>query len=318
MSSYIYALHIFYLKGSAFMCKIIENKNYDYYSLKKAIKQLTDTYPFLHTSVIGKSVMGREITAIKIGRANEYVLFTGCFHGSEHITTTILLKFIEEICTAIQNGGSVSGINIKRVMTGRAIIIVPSVNPDGAEISMRGVISAGNNARNISKISRGDTVHWNANVRGVDINHNFDAGWDELSRLEKENGIYGPSPTRFGGPKPFSEPESVAIKTLCETVRIRHAIAFHSQGEVIYWQYGDYKPARSQKMAEIMATSSGYKLDYPVGLAVGGGFKDWFIKTFNRPAFTVEVGLGENPLPNESVQDIYERIKEMLILSVAM
>ena len=71
-------------------------------------------------------------------------------------------------------------------------------------------------------------------------------------------------------------------------------------------------------MAEIMATSSGYKLDYPVGLAVGGGFKDWFIKTFNRPAFTVEVGLGKNPLPNESVQDIYERIKEMLILSVAM
>ena len=71
-------------------------------------------------------------------------------------------------------------------------------------------------------------------------------------------------------------------------------------------------------MAEIMATSSGYKLDSPEGLAVGGGFKDWFIKTFNRPAVTVEVGLGENPLPCEDTEGIYNRIKEMLILSVAM
>ena len=300
------------------MCKIIENKNYDYYSLKKAIKTLSETYPFLHTSVIGKSVLGREITVLKIGRASEYVLFAGTFHGSEHITTTLLLKFAEEICSALQNGGSVAGINVKRVMTGRAILIVPCVNPDGAEISINGVSNAGNAARNIIKLSRGDTQHWNANIRGVDINHNFDAGWEELHRLEIENGIHGPAPTRYGGPRPFSEPESVAIKSLCETVRIRHALAFHSQGEVIYWQYDNFKPARSQKMAEIMATSSGYALDVPLGLAVGGGFKDWFIKTYNRPAFTVEVGSGQNPLPITDTEQIYNRIKEMLILSVAM
>ena len=227
------------------MCKIIENKNYDYYSLKKAIKSLSETYPFLHTSIIGKSVLGRDIAALKIGRASEYVLFTACFHGSEHLTTTLLLKFAEELCEAIKNGGSVAGINIKRVMTGRAVIIVPRVNPDGAEISIGGISSVGSLARSINKLSRGNTKKWNANARGVDINHNFDADWEELSRLEKENGIYGPSPTRFGGPKPFSEPESVAIKNLCETLRIRHALAFHSQGEVIYWQYDNFKPARS-------------------------------------------------------------------------
>ena len=71
-------------------------------------------------------------------------------------------------------------------------------------------------------------------------------------------------------------------------------------------------------MAEILATSSGYALDYPTGLAVGGGFKDWFIKTFNRPAFTIEVGKGENPLPITDTESIYNRIKEMLVLSVAM
>ncbi len=300
------------------MCKIIENKKYDYYSLKKAIKELTDAYPFLHTSVIGKSVLGRDITALKIGRASEYVLFAATFHGSEHITTTLLLKFAEELCFALQNGGSIAGLNIKRVMTGRGIIIIPCVNPDGAEISIRGVTGANNMYKNIIKLSRGDTAHWNANARGVDINHNFDAGWEKLHKAEIDSGIHGPASTRYGGSRPFSEPESTAIRLLCETSKIRHALAFHSQGEVIYWQYENFQPARSRRMAEIMATSSGYALDYPTGLAVGGGFKDWFIKTFNRPAFTVEVGIGENPLPMDSTEQIYNQIKEMLVLSVAM
>jgi len=71
-------------------------------------------------------------------------------------------------------------------------------------------------------------------------------------------------------------------------------------------------------MAEIMATTSGYMLSEPKGLAVGGGFKDWFIKEFNRPGFTVEMGKGENPLPIETAKEIYERLEEMLMLTVIM
>ena len=73
-----------------------------------------------------------------------------------------------------------------------------------------------------------------------------------------------------------------------------------------------------QKMAEIMSSVSGYALDTPTGLAVGGGFKDWFIIRFRRPAFTVEVGLGENPLPTENIEKIYNDLLEMMVLSIAM
>ena len=71
-------------------------------------------------------------------------------------------------------------------------------------------------------------------------------------------------------------------------------------------------------MAEIMSASSGYALEEPEGLAVGGGFKDWFIKEFDRPAFTVEVGRGENPLPLEDYAKIYKQIRELLMLSAIM
>jgi g-D-glutamyl-meso-diaminopimelate peptidase len=71
-------------------------------------------------------------------------------------------------------------------------------------------------------------------------------------------------------------------------------------------------------MAEIMAASSGYALDVPVNIATGGGFKDWFIKEYSRPGFTVEVGKGENPLPITQATQIYKQIEEMLVLYCIM
>ncbi len=300
------------------MKKIIKSIDMDYMAVSKAIKEFKAIFPFIQTEIIGKSCGGRDITALKIGRSEEYVLFTAAFHGSEHITTNLLLMFIEDICTAIKNGTEFAGFNIRRVMTGRSIIFVPLVNPDGAEISIHGPAIAGQMEHTVQKICKGDFLHWKANLRGVDINHNFDADWNRLHKLEQQYGIYAPAMTRFGGYKAESEPETKAIVNLCHTYRIRHAIALHSQGEVIYWDYGPKNPPRAQKMAEIMASSSGYELSVPESLAVGGGFKDWFIKEFGRPAFTVEVGSGENPLPIDTAENIYRQIAEMLVLCIAM
>ena len=35
------------------------------------------------------------------------------------------------------------------------------------------------------------------------------------------------------------------------------------------------------------------------------GYKDWFIKVFRRPGFTIEAGSGENPLPIGQFEEIY-------------
>lgn len=291
---------------------------YDYFGRKRLIDTLCSEYSFIKRNVIGRSCAGRDITALKIGASQEYSLIAAAFHGSERITTVVLLMFIEEFARALKNGECIAGINISKAMTGRGVIFIPCVNPDGCEISLHGAIACGELKGKIAKLCRNDFAHWNANLRGVDINHNFDAGWQELRQKEVKEGIYGPGPTRFGGYKPESEPETLALTELCRTVRIRHAVALHSQGEVIYWNYGCNTPPRGKKMAEIMATSSGYALDTPVGIADGGGFKDWFISEFRRPGFTVELGNGKNPLPAESAGEIYSRVKEMLVLCTIM
>lgn len=44
------------------------------------------------------------------------------------------------------------------------------------------------------------------------------------------------------------------------------------------------------------------------------GFKDWFIQDYNRPSFTVEAGIGENPLPIEQFDEIYNDNLGILVL----
>ena len=66
-------------------------------------------------------------------------------------------------------------------------------------------------------------------------------------------------------------------------------------------------------MALKMAELSGYKLSAPEGLAVGGGFKDWFIEEFAKPGFTIEIGKGKNPLPLSDIVEIYDKLESMMI-----
>lgn len=300
------------------MERLVNSVNYDYFGRQKIINTLCRNFPFIKKTTLGVSCGGRDITALKIGSASRYSLITSAFHGSEHITATVLLMFIEELANALNSDGYIAGFRAQKAFSGRGVIFVPCVNPDGCEISLLGAKGCGSLAETIGKLCDFDYTHWNANLRGVDINHNFDADWEVLRQKERDMGILGPSPTRFGGVRPESEPETIALTELCRKGVIRHVTALHSQGEVIYWGYGKKEPSRSRRMAEIMATSSGYALDIPSPIAQGGGFKDWFIKEFNRPGFTVELGLGENPLPPEDADKIYKRVKEMLMLCSIM
>lgn len=300
------------------MENIVTCSDYSYNEYKNIIEQLNEKYKFLSCHIIGTSCAGRNIYALKLGRTNDCALYAGAFHGSERITCTLLLMFIEQFCNALEKGVQIAGIDARRAIYEKGIIIVPLVNPDGCEIALSGKAACGAYASKIEDLCKGDFSHWNANLRGVDINHNFNAEWETLRKLEQKAGIDGPAPTRFGGYRPESEPETIALTRLCRQIHFRHALAFHSQGEVIYHSFGNKVIPRAEKMAKILSASSGYSLAVAGGLAEGGGFKDWFITEFERPAFTIEVGLGTNPLPPGDLLDIFNRLKEFLVLGIVM
>lgn len=87
---------------------------------------------------------------------------------------------------------------------------------------------------------------------GVDINHNFDAGWETLHQMERESGITGPAPRQYGGPAPESEPETQALVRLCRSHPFRHALAFHSQGKKSFGSMANIRRSAGRMMGKIL------------------------------------------------------------------
>jgi g-D-glutamyl-meso-diaminopimelate peptidase len=164
-----------------------------------------------------------------------------------------------------------------------------------------------------------DFSHWQANARGVDLNHNYNCGFAEYKRFEAEQGIFDGAPTRFSGNMPESEPETAS---LCNFLRfnedIKIVLTLHSQGEEIYFTSGNRTAPRSRTIAGALSRMSGYSLATPKGMAAYGGLTDWCISELDRPSFTVECGKGENPLPLGDYFKIYTRLREILFTAPSL
>jgi g-D-glutamyl-meso-diaminopimelate peptidase len=108
------------------------------------------------------------------------------------------------------------------------------------------------------------------------------------------------------GEAPLSEPESQILYESTQALDPALVIAWHTQGQEIYWQFLDLQPQGAEQLGQEMAAASGYRLEqvpYASGFA---GYKDWFIQDFDRPGYTVEAGAGENPLPLQQLPEILQ------------
>ena len=293
---------------------IVKPVRFDYETQIDIIEELCAEYPFISPRVLSRTCLGRSVFALDIGSKSNKVLLCAGFHGSEWLGCLAVLKFAERLANCIQNNRLLSGVEVRRAFSNLCITLVPCVNPDGTEIAVNGLEGAKSLRKFVEKIAGDDIEKYNANAKGVDINHNFNAGWQTLRQIEIENGITGPSSRQYGGEYPESEAETKAIANLCRKEPFRQVMAIHSQGEELYWQYGENTPTQAEMMAKILADSCSYSLVYNSGLASHGGFKDWFIEEFGRPGFTLEIGKGENPLPISDFIRIYARIEEALLI----
>lgn len=294
--------------------RIIEfNTYFDHSSLEEFVTEISLRYDFIDISNLTHSILGRGIPIITLGRGERSVLYIGAHHGTEWITSLILSRFINEYCEEYVRDGKIFGISTRFIDMTRKIFIIPMLNPDGVEYSIHGVREDQIMYSRLSRMNGGsDFSHWQANARGVDLNHNYNSGFDAYKKLERELGILSGAPSKFSGESPESEPETSA---LCNFVRFQApeaVITLHSQGKEIYYTSGAKCARNSLKIGNIISRLSGYKLSIPEGTAAYGGFTDWFIEEFDRPSFTVECGLGENPLPLSDMPSIYSDLRETL------
>lgn len=117
---------------------------------------------------------------------------------------------------------------------------------------------------------------------------------------------------------PLTEPEALAVYNFTLSHNFRLVIAYHTQGKEIYWQFLNYNPPRAFEIANAFAETSGYRVaDVPYASSFAG-YKDWFIQNYNRPGYTIEAGIGENPLPISQFNDIYRDNIGILVLGAVL
>ncbi len=271
-------------------------------------------YPFLRFETIGYSVMGKSIPAIAIGHGSCRIHYNASIHANEWITTPLLMQFLEELSMAYAIGTAWRGWNIRRLLSESTLWVVPMLNPDGVELVLEGVTPEHPHGETLLAWNGGsnDFRNWKANIRGVDLNDQFPAHWEEEAARRE---VHGPGERDYGGEAPLTEPEAVAIAAFTECYSFDMVMALHTQGQEIYWNYRDYEPPESEMMAEQLASLSGYKA---VNLTDSdAGYKDWFIQQYRRPGFTIEIGSGVNPLPFETYPALYEEIAPILLQGLA-
>lgn len=117
---------------------------------------------------------------------------------------------------------------------------------------------------------------------------------------------------------PLTEPEAIAIYNFTLSHNFNLVIAYHTQGEEIYWNFQNIIPPRGYEIGTAFANSSGYLLTEVPYNSSFAGYKDWFILQYNRPGFTIEAGLGETPLPISQFNQIYNDNLGILILGAIL
>lgn len=285
------------------------------------LSALKTVYPFLEMSIIGTSVLGKNIPVVRFGTGSKEVFYCAATHANEWITSPLLMKFLENLSKSYVNGVNIFGQDARELFSDISLYIAPMVNPDGIDL-VTGLITPGSRAYNFAKRISDNFPDipfpsgWKANIEGIDLNLQFPAGWEEAKEIKYAQGFDKPAPRDFVGFGPLTAPEAVAIYNFTLQHNFSLMITYHTQGRVIYYKYQDITPPNSTQIANLFAKVSGYSVENVPPESSFAGYKDWFVYYYNRPGFTIEVGLGTNPIPISQFAGIYRENLGILVLGM--
>ena len=286
---------------------------YTYENMQNDLGILARIFPeIIQIDSLGKTEDQRELYHFYIGSANapKKILIFGGIHGREYMTSQLIMEqtteFLMKLCRTQDK-------EYAKILEGKAIHVVPMVNPDGVTISQRGAMGIKNpDLKNLveeialregGRHPQGSYFHrWKANAKGVDLNRNFDALWETCEDAEQE-----PTRENYKGPKPESEIESRALAELTRREEFQRTISYHSSGAVIYWDFYQQGQLRVQtwEFAKKIGDITGYVPQENTREQSSGGYKDWALLKMEIPSLTIEIGRQESPLPASCFEEIF-------------
>ena len=263
-----------------------DEKFHTYKEVTEELKKYARDFPNItNLSSIGTTLQGRSMWAMKITHQKNLIkekapgiMFMGTHHAREHLSTEVPMGLIKHLLSQYEKDPA-----IKDLINTREITIVPMVNPDGAMHDIKG---------RRYKMWRKNMRKERNDLYGVDLNRNYGYKW----------GTGGSSSRRrsdvFMGPKPFSEPETIAVKEyLEENEHIKMVLSYHTFSELILYPWGHKNEGVGgkdqkvfEKMGKTMAAWTGYRPQRSSDLYIASGDTcDWVYGALKRFCFTFEL-----------------------------
>jgi len=260
--------------------------------LPLCVQDYPDITHLMQTKIIGRSVLHQPILAYQIGNptAPRRLLITAGMHAREWVGSLALQTWLQKHLTVPKD---------------LCITTVICCNPDGAQLAQNKLKHlAPWRQKFLTRINHGssDFSLWKANLRAVDLNVNFDAGWGQ-----GRSNLTEPAPANYIGPEPHSEPETRALVRLIHHFRPTASLAIHTKGNVIY-----YSRTADQIVAEKLAKLTGFSAELSVGSY--GGLTDYLAMRYGVPSFTIELGDDKfaHPLTQEHLPTIMPALNKVL------
>lgn len=309
-------------------------QGYMYPDLVDDLAALADAYGAYFTyESIGKSVDGREIFACVVGNpdAEKRILLTGGIHGKEYLSSLVVMTQVEYYL-ANRETGRYNGLSYAELLDTHAFYVLPMINPDGVMLALCGIESMqtpearaavekvfADNKRD--GLTGADDINvylaynWKANANGVDLNRNFAlSNWEEVN-----TGILSPCFRNYKGPHAASEPETQAVSAYVESIgALESLLAFHTAGQVVYWDCGMTGGVRQQTLdlAQAVCDHTGYKLIYDKHL--DASLNDWITLERDVPSVTVELATVEYPMPTSMLEEAFAQTKELWVVAAQL
>lgn len=219
-------------------------------------------------NVIGMSVDGRAIESYTYGQGQTHIAFVGGIHGGYEWNSVLVAYELLDYLDA----------NPDVVPKNLTVTVIPSANPDGLYkiIGKEGRFAIGDVPEKVL------TAPGRFNARAVDLNRNFDCKWQPKSTWQ--------SKTVSAGTKPFSEPESQAIKDFVEKTNPIAFVFWHSQSGAVYAsQCEDGILPETLTIMNAYAKASGYKAVPTFDAYQTTGDSEAWLAKIGIPAITVEL-----------------------------
>ncbi len=297
---------------------------YTYDRMRQDIYFLTKRYSnYCEAVSLATTADGRDIVDVVVGSpdAKKDVIIQYTIHAREYINVQIGMCHLESYLKSLASGENAD------IWSNLRLHIIPMMNPDGVSLSQLGfdAVNDPEILANIKEIWGRDNVagkgdpdpigycsRWKANMLGVDLNRNFDVGW------ETTGGSAAASCTRYKGPSAASEIETQALVNLAKNTNCIGQVAYHSAGDIVYWDYGTTGALKEtdSALADAVVNVTGYKKTSTIATDQNlGGCSDYFILELGIPSITVETGDWYDwPGDYEAAwPGIYERNKGVLI-----